>query len=443
MLNIFMEIKTAIKSLVILSLPIIIGQIGQMLIGAGDVLIASKFSTESVASIGVANGVINPIFLFGIGLMMGISPCLAMVRGKGENTRDSLFTIIVYSGVCGVILSFITIWINQFVPGMGFKAELIPSIQKYISIVAWSFPFAIIFQGIKEYLQSYEDVFFANSLSIIAVIFNLLANYALVFGVGEFSGYGEVGLAIASFATRLFQFLIIVAYVAKKEQWHRYSHKLSMKIFKFSLPIAFMFFLEVLAFCTVTMLSGNISITAAASNNIIMTIASIVFMVPLSVSSAVAVKIGHSYGQQDEKQIRLFSKAAVITISGFILFSCSSLLIFPHQIMNFITQDSDVINLGIKLLFIVAIFQISDSLQVVLTGILRGLHQTKTSSIMVFIGYWVLGIPIGYYLAYYDNKGAEGLWIGLALSLTFVAIFMAIMTSLTLKKLPSLLENAK
>jgi MATE family multidrug resistance protein len=326
---------------------------------------------------------------------------------------------------------------------MGFKEELIVSIQKYISIVAWSFPFAIIFQGIKEYLQSYEDVFFANALSMVAVIFNLIANYFLVFGFEQFTGYGETGLAIASFATRLFQFLIIIAYVVRKEQWHKYSHKLSMKIFTFSLPIAFMFFLEVLAFCTVTMLSGNISITAAAANNIIMTIASIVFMVPLSVASAVAVKIGHAYGKKDEKQIRLFSKAAILAISCFIVLSCSSLLVFPHYIMNFITQDIDVINLGIKLLFIVAIFQISDSLQVVLTGILRGLHQTKTSSIMVFIGYWILGIPIGYYLAYYDGKGAEGLWIGLALSLTFVAIFMSVMTSINLKNLPKLLEKER
>ena len=185
-----MRISKAIKLLLTLSFPIILGQLGQMLIGAGDVLIASKYSTNSVAAIGLANGVINPIFLFGIGLMMGISPSLARIRGEGKDTRQSLVTIIIYSFACSIVLTLLTLILNQTVPLLGFDAHIVPSIQSYIRIVAWSFPFAIVFQGIKEYLQAYEDVFIANAITIVDVIVNLIANYILVFGIGNFAGYG-------------------------------------------------------------------------------------------------------------------------------------------------------------------------------------------------------------------------------------------------------------
>lgn len=423
-----MNLSRAIKSLIILSGPIIVGQLGQMLITAGDVFVASMYSTESVAAIGVASGVINPFYLFGIGLMMGVSPSLAIRRGSGTDKRKDLSSILAYSAVWGILITAITLIANQFVPHLGFKEELIPSIQLYVDIVAWSLPFGIVFQGIKEYLQAYEDVFFANLISIVAVIFNLGVNYILVFGLGEYIGMGEVGLAWASFITRVAQFALILIYALRSEIFTKISIQLGKDIFKFSLPIALMFFLEVLAFCSVTLLSGKISVTAAATNNIIMTLASIIFMVPLSIGSAVAVKIGNAFGRKEFFEIKLFTKSAVILILTFAC--CSSILLFsiPAPILRVITQDPEVIELGVKILFIVAIFQFFDSMQVVLSGVLRGLEETQLPSLIVFIGYWIIGIPTGYYLTFYQGHGAIGLWIGLAISLSIVAIFLGIIT---------------
>ncbi len=431
-----MNLKQSIKSLVYLAIPIILGQIGQMLITAGDVFIASMYSTSSVASIGVAGGIINPFFLFGIGLTIGISPSISIGRGAGTDKRDSLTSIVIYSSFWGVIVTLLALLANYFVPYFGLEPSLIPSIQKYISIVAWSLPFGIVFQGIKEYLQAYEDVVFANAISIVAVFFNLAANYILVFGFFDITPIGEEGLAWASFITRVLQFLIIFLYVIKKEKWFKFSLKFSLTTFKFSLPIAIMFFMEVLAFCSVTILSGKISIIAAATNNIIMTLASILFMIPLSLSSAVAVKIGNAYGRKDFKEIRLYTNSSLILILGFICLSSFFLLAYPQAILEFISKDPAVILLGVKLLLIVAIFQFADSMQVVLTGILRGLEQTKLSSIMVFIGYWIFGIPTGYYLAFHADYGAVGLWLGLAISLILVAIFLGAFTFIKIYKNP-------
>ena len=409
-------------------MPIIIGQLGQMLITAGDVYIATLFSTHSVAAIGVAGGIINPIFLFGIGLMIGISPSLAFLRGEGVSDKDHLFSIIIYSLVVGVATSIILVVFSDFIDNLGIEASLIPSIKLYISIVAWSLPFAIVFQGIKEYLQAFEKVFFPNLLSIVAVIFNLGLNYILVFGMGPIKGMGEVGLAYASLIIRILLCLCLLVYVLRDYPIKAFSKKLIQKIFKFSLPIAFMFFLEVLGFCTVSILSGKLGVIEAATNNIIMTIASISFMIPLSLSSAVAVKIGHSYGLRDKEMILDNIKGVLIATLFFILCSISFFIVLPFELMNFMSKNQDVVTLGVELLMIVAIFQLSDGLQVVLSGVLRGMNNTTLSSVMVLIGYWIIGIPTGYYLTFYAGYGAKGLWMGLAISLILVAVSLSIGT---------------
>jgi MATE family multidrug resistance protein len=410
------------------------GQLGQMLIGAGDVYIASRFSTDSVAAIGIANGVINPVFLFGVGLTMGISPSLSILRGAKRNSHQSLFTVTVYGLICGLCMTLLSLIINQFVPYMGFDQTILPSIQKYIAIVSWSFPFALAFQAIREYLQSKENVFIPNLFSIIAVVVNLFLNYILVFGYGSFQGLGEIGLALASVSIRIILYFCILFYAFDKTTSFSFSKKLTLQIFKFSLPVAFMFFLEVLAFCTVTILSGTIGVVDAASNNIIMTIASLAFMIPLSISSAVAVKVGHAYGGKNFKHIKLYSLASMVVTSIFILISASSFFLFPDAIMNFMSKDSAVIAHGVNLLFIVAIFQISDGMQVVIAGILRGLKFTKVPFIMILISYWIIGIPFGYYLAFYQDQGVMGLWIGLAISLSLCAAFLGLFTKVKLSR---------
>ncbi|MBT4793251.1 MAG: MATE family efflux transporter [Halobacteriovoraceae bacterium] len=424
-----MSLPDYILNLLKLSIPIIIGQLGQMLIVAGDVYIATMFSTKSVASIGLASGFINPIFLFGIGLMMGISPSLAVLRGEGKDEKKSLSSVLVYSAVVGLVLTLLMLFLNQFVHLFGIDEALIPSIRSYISIVSWSFPFAIIFQGLKEYLQSFEKVIIPNLMSIIAVFLNLVINYVLVFGVFEFAGIGETGLAVASLLIRFILCLCMVIYVFKDYKLSGFCLDLTKHIFNFSLPIAFMFFLEVLAFCVVTILSGNLGIIEAATNNIIMTIASIAFMIPLSISSAVAVKVGYAYGLKDKKMLLGYLQGAIVCAFVYIFFSANIFFLFSSNIMHFMTADLAVIELGIKLLFIVALFQLADGIQVVLSGILRGLDDTKSSSYLVFVGYWVIGIPFGIYLTFYRNFGCEGLWAGLAVSLLLVALTLSVLTN--------------
>lgn len=412
--------KTA-KDLFILAFPIILGQLGQMLIGAGDVYVASLHSTSTVAAIGVATGFINPVFLFGVGLMMGVSPVLSIKIGKGEDVSSSLKSILLFALAAGLTLSLLLTGLNQFmVDFAGIEAELVAPVKQYISIVAWSFPFALIFQAGKEYLQAFERVVAPNALALGAVALNIVVNYILVFGIGSFEGLGIVGLAIASLVVRVALCFALLA-ILLKERWGTISFPFIKEIFNLGFPTAFMFFLEVLAFCMVSVLSGKFDVVSAATNNIIMILASIMFMVPLSISSAAAVKVGNAFGSRNYSLVDQSAQAAVFISIVFTMFSASLYLLFPSPIMSMMSQDVQVVELGTRLLFIVALFQIADGLQVTLAGILRGVQKASQTAVMVLVGYWMLGIPFGVYLAFGKDWGVEGLWVGLATALTILA----------------------
>lgn len=415
----------SIKSLFLLSLPIIAGQIGQMLIGTGDVYIAGLYSTQTVGAIGVANGLINPIFLFGIGLMMGISPVLAIDHSKNKDHKSSLLSILIYAAAMGLGLSLLCFILSFFIDFFPLDSRLVPSIKAYIRVVVWSFPFAYLYQAVKEFLQAREEVFLPNLFSIIAVVVNVGVNALLVFGYGSYEGIGEIGLAYASFIIRILLFLSVF-FLIRDEIEMDFNFQFIKRVFKFSLPVAFMFFLEVLAFCTVSVLSGFFGVIAAAANNIIMTLASITFMVPLSISSAVAVRVGNAFGELNKTKLLQNASSAIFISFIFTLFSACMFYFFPNLLMRAFTHDPEVITLGVSLMGIVALFQLFDGSQVTLTGILRGMEQTKLSSLIVFVGYWLLGIPIGLLLAYQYKLEVFGLWIGLALSLALVAIFLSV-----------------
>ncbi|MCO4753637.1 MAG: MATE family efflux transporter [Bacteriovoracaceae bacterium] len=406
-----------------------------MLIGAGDVYIASLHSTKTVAAIGVANGFINPIFLFGIGLMMGVSPLLAIKLGKGEKVRNSLGSIMAYSFGAGIVLSLITtIFGETLVELIGIEPELVEPVTFYMSVVAWSFPFALAFQAGKEYLQAFEEVVAPNLMALAAVALNVVVNYVLVFGVGSYEGMDEKGLAVASLIIRIVLCIALLLYLSR-EKWGRVSWLFIKDVMKFGYPVAFMFFMEVLAFCAVSVLSGKLGVVQAATNNIIMTLSSITFMIPLSISSAVAVKVGNAYGSKKFIMVDLSSKAALFITLMFTSFSAAAFYFFPAALMSITTTDSEVIRLGVNLLFVVALFQIVDGLQVTLAGILRGVDKTVTTSIMVFVGYWLFGIPMGAYLSFEAGMGVMGLWIGLASSLGVLATGLGILAFYVRKQL--------
>lgn len=430
-----------IKSLLCFASPIILGQLAQMLIGAGDVLVAARHGVNTVASISIANAIITIIFMTGFGLLLSISPVLSKKRGENADINKFLNITLIYAAALAVIFMIITLIMTPMIPYMGFEKELIPYIREYIYICSFSFLGAYIYHALKEFLQAYEDVLFANTVAILAVFLNFLIAWILVFGYKFIPTIGVQGLAIATLIVRSLMGLALIIYCHKFFKKDFYFDKQYLKkILNIGYPISLSLLLELSAFSFVTILVGNISTVQVAAHSIVFTFASITFMIPLAISNALGVRVGYAYGAKNYRDIK-DNLIAALSLS-FVVMSVFALMFlsFPEGLMAIFSTDKKIILTGSGLLFIAALFQIFDGTQITLSGALRGLGSTKPILFTMLFGYWAVGLPLGIYLAFVKNLKIFGLWIGLAVALFSCSL---IFSAVLIKKLKKCFADAQ
>lgn len=428
-------LSKTIRELILFAAPIAVGQVSQMLIGLGDVLVAARHGRQTVAAIGIANSISAPIFLIGLGLLLGISPTLSKKRGESQDVSQYFYTCIIYAAVIGVVFMLLAMSSVHLIPILGFDKDLVPMIKDYLFLISFSYFGAYLFHAVKEYLQATEHVVLANSVTAVAVFANVALCYVLVFGVWIFPKLGVRGLAYATITIRslmgLFLFLYSRRYLRPNFSVIRHY---AAHVFKFSLPISMSIFTEVLAFSVVMIFIGRIGSLYAAIHSIALNLASTTYMIPLAISSAASVKIAYFYGRKNLERIRDFINASLIISMTFMAFAGLCLFLFPGFILNIFTTDQEIITAGVSIIIVCAMFQIFDGAQVTLSGILRGFGITRPTFVIVLIGYWLIGLPLGYYLGYTMKLNALGFWIGLAVSLFVIAVFFFTYLSVVLRR---------
>ncbi len=426
----------ALKQILVFSLPIIFGHLGIMLIGTGDMIIAGRYSRECLAAIGLAISIANPIMISLLGLQFAISPLLAQKRGKGEGPEAYFWTILLYSffvSLVSFVLTYLSIWL---LPVLDYGPALTRIIEEYLVITSFSAFGLCLYQGMKEFFQSEEKTFAANFIALAAVGVNLFFNYAFVFGEYGMPRLEEAGLAWASFGVRVFMGLCLFAITYRSWKAPREIRwDFMTDLVKLGAPITCALFLEIMAFCSVTLFVGKFAEVQTAANNLALNIGSLAFMVPMSIAAAVGVKVGHAYGEKNIHNVSIYGQVSLFASLCSTLIMGLCFYLFPHAIMSLYTSDELVLEWAKKLLFWVACFQLFDGAQVTLAGILRGLNVTRASTVAIFIGYWVIGIPLGYYLGFHTDLEAQGFWIGLALSLAAVALMLGFILKKKMKSL--------
>jgi len=417
MLN-YRSTYSKIKNLLVFSFPIVLGNLGQMLIGAGDVFVAAKHGTNTVAAISIANAILMTIFTIGMGLLLSISPVLSKKRGERKEISQYLKISLFYSIVLAIVLGFITTFVAKFIPFMGFDKALIKYIQDYMLICSYSFVGAFVHIALKEFLQANEKIFFANFVSIAAIFINIALCWLLVFGNSYVHPLGVNGLAIAALIIRSLMGISLLCYCWKYFQADFVIDINYLKeLFKVGYPMTLSMLLEFAAFNLITIAAGRIGTTQVAAHNIVMTLAGVTFMIPLAVSNSIGVKIGYAYGSKNYVDIKenffagLAISICVMSLCALVFFS------IPEVLIQIFSTDKDIVFIGSNLLLIVGIFQIFDGTQITISGALRGLNYTKPIMTTMLIGYWFIGIPFGIYLAFGLHLQIFGLWAGLAVAL--------------------------
>lgn len=411
-----------LKDLLIFSLPIIFGHVGIMLIGTGDMLIAGHFSREALAAVGLAISISNPIMMLALGLLFSVSPILAQKRGRGEDISPYFFSVLLYGGAVGLLGSILTLLSIYLLPLFNYSANLTALIREYLIITSFSILGISLYQAVKEFFQAQEKTIAANVIALIAAGINVGLNHGLVNGAFGLPKLNEAGLAWASLSIRSFMaislFFVAFHYLGKGRSIRKDFFKEALVL---GFPISISIFMEVMAFCSVTLFVGKFEEVQTAANNIVLNIASLAFMVPLSIAAATSVKVGHAYGENSPEKVRIFADVSLKSALTYTFTMALTFYLFPKPILSIFSTDEAVLIWGARLIFLVCCFQLFDGAQVIIAGILRGLSITRAPSVAIFIGYWIIGIPLGYYLGFHRGYEAEGFWIGLAVSLALVA----------------------
>lgn len=422
------EFKNYAKELLNIAMPIIMGNLGFILIAAGDVLIAGRHSTDTLAAISIATAISNTILTFGIGLVTSVSPVLSNLRGERKSAKKYFYPTIRFSMFMAFLMMLVVLAFVPLIDYMKFEPHLVPAIKEYMAISAFATFGGYLHAALKEFLQAFEIVLFPNLVTVFSVFLNIALNIILVFGFGPIPSLGVVGLALASFLVRYFMGFVLLIYCLKIMKFRDYKNtkEYYRSLVKIGLPISLAILIEFVAFNSVAIFMGRVSGVYAAAQNLVCTLTTVSFMVPLALSNAIAVKVGYANGAKNITDLRRYAYIGLGMAVGFM--ACSSIIFasIPQFLVKLFTSDDILIKISVPVLYLLACFQIFDGLQVSLSGIFKGLKRTKIVMIANFIGYWLISIPVGYILAFKYNFKLLGFWYGLISAAVILCTIMVI-----------------
>ena len=430
------QFKHYAKELLNIALPVIMGNLGFILIGAGDVLIAGRHSTDTLAAISIATAITNCIQTFGIGLIVSVSPLLSNYRGEKQSAKKYFFPTLRFAMCLGFLVMLAILAAIPATDFLHFEPHLVPMIKQYMFVTAFATFGGYLHAAVKEFLQAFEIVLFPNLITAVAVVLNIILNIVLVFGFGIIPSLGVLGLAIASLVVRYFMGIVLLIYCFLIMNFSDYKDFNYYKsLVKIGIPISLAILVEFVAFNSVAIFLGRVSGVYAAAQNLVCTLTTVSFMVPLAISNAIAVKVGFANGAKNIKDLKKYSFTGIVISVGFMAFSALIFSTFPEFLVGLFTQDDTLVSICVPILYIMAVFQIFDGLQVSLSGIFKGMKKTKSVLAANFVAYWLISIPLGYTLGIKHHFYLKGFWYGLAFAGVVLCIIMLVMLWKNLKNL--------
>jgi len=416
-----------IKDLLNIAGPIILGNLGFILIGVGDVIVAGRHSTDTLAAVSLATAIINCITIFGIGILCSISAVLSNYRGAGKEAEKYFYPSLKFTAVLSAIISLAVAAFIPVIDKLGFDPQLIPLIKSYFWITAFSVFGAYLHCMAKEFLQAFEIVLFPNILTVICIFINVALNVLFAFGYGIIPEMGTAGLAIASLITRYFMGIVLLLYCYKKISIKPFKDAAYYKdLLNVGLPASLAVMIEFIGFNAITVILGRISGIYAAAQNVVCTITSVSFMVPLAISNATSVKVGFANGAKYYKSLKRYAFTGIALCVAFMSCSAIAVGVFPEFLVSLFTKDVELIQVCIPVVGMLCLFQVFDGLQVALAGIFKGIKQTGVVMIANFISYWLVSIPLGCLLGLKFKLNLLGFWYSLAISAVVLCTIMSV-----------------
>ncbi len=416
-----------------LALPVVVVQVGMMLLGVVDTMVVGRLSSEALAAVALGHVMVVAVSSFGIGLLLALDPLVAQAVGGNDAVaaRRAVQRGLLMAFALMIPTTLLLLPGETALTMLRQPPETVPLAAAYARICI---PGLLPFYGfvvLRQSLQAMGRMRPIVTTIVVVNLFNLVADWVLVFGAGPIPRLGPVGSAWATTAARTLLFVILLIF-ARKGLAPVLGH-LDRAVFRMrplwrtvrlGIPIGFQLQLEMVAFAAIALLMGGLGTVQMAAHQVAINLASLTFMVPLGISSASAVRVGQAIGADDAGRARRAASAALLIGAGFMSLMAALFVGGPRLLAAAYTSVDEVVALAALLIPIAGYFQIFDGLQVVSSGVLRGAGDTRAPLVVNIVGFWFIGLPTSLILAFRLDYGPEGLWWGVAAGLGAVAVFL-------------------
>jgi len=428
-----------ISKIIKLSLPLFIAQFAQNAMGFVDTIMAGGVSANDMAAVSIAASIWLPCILFGVGILMALIPLTAQAHGANNLTeiprtgQQGLYLALLLSVPIIIILYNAGLIVSY----MSIEPALKEITTNYLYAVLPAVPAFLLFQALRNYIEGLSLTKPAMVIGFAGLLLNIPLNWIFVYGKFGMPALGGVGCGVATTLVYWFMLFILIGYICFTKKLQPFPlfteiqspcFKQILSISKLGLPVAVAIFFEVTIFAGIAVLIAPLGALVVASHQITMNFSSMVFMLPMSIASAVSIRVGFNLGQKNNRGAKVATYSGLAIGLGTAVLTAVFTIIFRADIALLYTDNQAVINLAITLMLFAALYQCVDAIQVVAAGALRGYKEMSAIFTRTFIAYWIVGLPLGYILGMTDllmaPLGAEGFWIGLNVGLTVAAILL-------------------
>jgi MATE family multidrug resistance protein len=435
-----------------LAAPVVLAEIGWMAMGIVDTYMVGPLGPAAIGAAGMSSAIYFAVAVFGMGVMLGLDTLVSQSYGAGR--LDDCVRWLQHGTCLTLIVAPILMLLSYAgiatIDAWGLNPEVRALAEPYLGILTLSTLPLLLYATFRRYLQGIHAVRSVMVALVTANLVNLAGNWLLIYGRLGFPSLGVAGSAWATGVARLYMAVFLLIAIAR-EHARRGQPRPALRfrveparigsLLRLGVPAAGQTTLEVGVFAAVSALAGRLDSVSVGAHQLAINAASLAFMIPLGLSSAAAVRVGHAIGARDRRRAVHAGWVSLAAGAAFMAVIAALLLLAPEPMLWPFTSDERIIGTGVTLLAIAAAFQIFDGTQAIATGALRGIGDTRTPVVVNVVGHWVFGLPAGAALCFWGGWGVAGLWVGLSVGLVLVAIALLLVwarkaTSLSLPARP-------
>ena len=418
----FATYKEQYKANLRLALPVVLTQLGQILTQVADNLMVGRYGGSDptpLAAVSFGGAVFFILFIAAIGIALGMTPLVGELYAQGDREKSS-----------GLLQNGIPLMYH-----LGQPAEVVDMAIPYYRMLVWSMPFIMLFFTFKQFLEGVGNTKVEMFVTIAANLANIGFNWVFIYGRYGFPEMGAEGAGLGTLMSRIIAPMLMIGYFYSRSKYRVYLEGFSPRNYSWAsvrqllhmgLPISMQMFLEASAFVGTGIMMGWFNKETMSANQIATTIGNCAFMIVMSIGAATTIRVSHCYGARDISQLSLAAKASYHLVLAWNALAALVFITMRNVIPTFFTTNAEVIAIASNLMVFAALYQLSDGIQNVSVGILRGIQDVKIIMPIAFVSYWLLNLPAGYLFGFTMGMGPSGLFLGFSFGLSAAAVMMIV-----------------